>query len=151
MKNLLLVLCALNLATPIVTLACGEAQNTKQAINTKNAPAPIGAYSQAIKIGKTVYISGQIPIDVKTGNLVEGDFNAQFTQAVLNVSEITKAAGGSLDSIVKLTIYIADLNNFATVNTVMNKYFHEPYPARAVVQISKLPKNAAVEIEAVME
>ena len=123
----------------------------KHAIYTKNAPAPIGAYSQAMKMGNTTYISGQIPIDNKTGELVKGDFSDQFRQAIINLSEITKASGGSLNDIVKVTVYVTDLANFAVLNKVMKEYFHEPYPARVVVEIKGLPKHAAVEIEAVME
>lgn len=122
----------------------------KQAIYTENAPAPIGTYSQAILNGKTVYISGQIPMDPKTGKLIQGDFYAQIRQVFNNVSEITKAAGGNLDNIIKLTIYLTDLNNFSIINEVMAEYFHEPYPARAVLGVNELPKKVGIEIEAVM-
>lgn len=138
--------------TPMVVFAMvNNSSVDKHAIFTKAAPAPIGAYSQAIKMGDITYISGQIPIDNKTGELVKGDFSSQFRQAIINLSEITKASGGSLSDIVKVTVYVTDLTNFAIVNKVMTEYFHEPYPARVVVEIKALPKHAAVEIEAVME
>lgn len=126
------------------------ADNGKKSIQTPNAPAPIGTYSQAIQLGNTIYISGQIPIDPKTGELVQGRFNDQLRQAFLNVIEIAKAAGGTSDDILKLTIYLQDLSNFSEINQVMSDYFREPYPARAVIEIKALPKNATVEIEAVM-
>lgn len=126
------------------------AQDVKTSIYTKNAPSPIGTYSQAIKFGNTVFISGQIPVDPKTGELVQGNFSEQLRQAFTNVSEISKAAGGSIDDILKLTIYLGNLNNFTAVNEIMDEYFHRPYPARAVIEIKSLPKNASVEIEAVM-
>jgi len=111
---------------------------------------PIGTYSQAIKFGHTIYISGQIGVDPATGKLVQGDFSNQIRQAFINVSEIAKAAGGSVDDILKLTIYVSDLKNFGEVNEMMKDFFHQPYPARAVIEIKALPKNALVEIEAVM-
>jgi len=137
----------------ITSLAQGVNSSTigKQAIYTKNAPAPIGAYSQAVKIGSTIYISGQIPIDNQTGELVEGDFNHQFRQAISNLSEIIRSAGGTLNDLVKVTIYVTDLANFAVLNQVMAEYFHQPYPARVVIEVRGLPKHAAVEIEAIME
>jgi len=147
MKKLLLNLFILNIATPLISLADNQ-PSSKHVVYTKNAPAPIVVYSQAIKVNKTVYISGQISIDPKTGELVKGDFNTQFKQAILNLNEVAKAAGGSLDNIVKVSVYLTDLNNFPTVNNIMKTYFHEPYPARAVIEIKKLPKNATVEIEA---
>ena len=134
----------------MIGLSANALADQKKSIYTENAPAPIGTYSQAIQLGNTVYISGQIPVDPKTGELVQGTFSEQLKQAFSNISEISKAAGGNLDNILKLTIYLKDLNNFTTVNEVMNEYFHQPYPARAVIEIKALPKNAAVEIEAVM-
>jgi reactive intermediate/imine deaminase len=122
----------------------------KKEIYTPTAPAPIGVYSQAIQTGNMVYISGQIPLDPKTGEMVQGDFSAQVNQALMNLSEITKAAGGDVDNIVKLTVYLTDLSNFSLVNDAMKTYFHAPYPARAAIEIKALPKNAPVEIEAVM-
>jgi reactive intermediate/imine deaminase len=124
---------------------------TKKEIYTSTAPAPIGTYSQAIQTGNTVYISGQIPIDPNTGDLIGGDFSAQVEQVLKNISEITKAAGGNLDNITKLTVFVTDLNNFNIVNDVMKKYFQKPYPARAVIEIKALPKNSSVEIESIMQ
>lgn len=123
----------------------------KESISTKNAPKPIGVYSPAIKIGSTIYISGQIPIDPTTGDIVKGDFKNQAKQAFANVKTLTMAAGGNVNDIVKLTIYLTDLNNFAYVNEVMLELFEKPYPARAVIGIKALPKNAAIEIEAIMQ
>lgn len=123
----------------------------KEIIQTNDAPAPIGIYSQAIKAGNTIYISGQIPMDPKTGALVHGDFKEQVKQTFMNLEAITKAAGGTLNNIVKLTVYLTDLNNFAAVNESMEKLFQKPYPARAVIEIKALPKNAMIEIEAVMQ
>lgn len=124
---------------------------TKQQIFTLNAPKPIGAYSQAIKENGFVFLSGQIPIDPKTGELSGGDFTRQVNQAIANLSAVAKAAGGSLDDIVKLTIYLPDLNNFQKVNDAVTKFFNQPYPARSVIGVSALPKNANVEIEAIMK
>ena len=137
---------------PLLCLVtCNTTFAAKESIYTKNAPQPIGVYSQAIKTGHTIYISGQIPIDPKTGSIVEGNFKNQTRQVISNINEIAKAAGGTLDDIVKLTVYLTDLNSFALVNEVMLESFHSPYPARAVIEIKSLPKNAVVEIEAVMQ
>jgi len=144
MKNKLSILLMMGISI------CSWADNGKRSIYTPNAPAPIGTYSQAIQWGNTIYISGQIPIDPKTGELVQGNFNDQVRQVFINLNEITKAADGTLDDILKLTIYLHDLTNFNQVNEVMKEYFHEPYPARAAIEIKALPKNAPVEIEAVM-
>lgn len=119
-------------------------------ISTDNAPQAIGAYSQAARCGSTVYISGQIPLSPDTQQFVEGDFRAQVCQVFDNVSAIAEAAGGGLNDIVKLTVYLVDLGNFGTVNEVMAEYFSEPFPARAAVGIASLPKDAAVEVDAVM-
>ncbi len=118
-------------------------------INTENAPAAIGTYSQAIKAGNTVYMSGQIPLDPKTMELVEG-FEAQTVQVFENLKAVAEAAGGSLQDIAKLNIYLTDLGNFATVNEVMSRYFQQPYPARAAIGIAALPKAAQVEMDAVL-
>ena len=118
-------------------------------INTDNAPAAIGTYSQAIKAGNTVYMSGQIPLDPKTMELVEG-FEAQTVQVFENLKSVAEAAGGSLKDIVKLNIFLTDLGNFATVNEVMSRYFQQPYPARAAIGIAALPKAAEVEMDAIM-
>lgn len=141
----LFILFVIATVTPIIVFAVD-----KHAIFTKAAPAPIGAYSQAIKLGDVTYLSGQIPLDNKTGELVKGDFSDQFKQAIINLSEITKASGGNLNDIVKVTVYVTDLANFAVINTVMKEYFHEPYPARVVIEVKGLPLHAAVEIEAIM-
>lgn len=135
----------------LVFAAGSHSQANKQDIYTKNAPAPIGTYSQAIKIDDTIYISGQIPIDIKTGELVSGDFDKQARKAINNLFEISKAAGGELDDIVKITVYLTDLSNFGVLNQVMAEYFHKPYPARAVIEVKGLPKKASVEIEAIMK
>lgn len=121
----------------------------KTPIHTHDAPQPIGTYSQAIKAGKTIYLSGQIGIDPQTGALVEGGMKAQLEQVLKNMQAVAHATGASLDDIVKLTIFTTDLNQFPAVNEVMKNYFHEPYPARSTVQISALPKGALIEIEGI--
>ena len=118
-------------------------------INTDKAPAAIGTYSQAIRADKTVYMSGQIPLDPATMQLVEG-FEAQTVQVFENLKAVAEAAGGSFKDIVKLNIYLTDLANFATVNEIMSRYFQLPYPARAAIGIAALPKGAQVEMDAVM-
>lgn len=122
---------------------------SKTVIETDKAPAAIGTYSQAIRADKTVYMSGQIPLDPKTMQLVEG-FEAQTVQVFENLKAVAEAAGGSFKDIVKLNIYLTDLGNFATVNEIMSRYFQLPYPARAAIGISALPKGAQVEMDAVM-
>lgn len=120
-------------------------------IDTTQAPAAIGTYSQAVKVDDTVFISGQIPLAPDShGELIEGDFTAQLQQVFDNLRAICEAAGGNLDSIVKLNIYLTDLNNFALVNKEMPRYFNEPYPARAVLGVASLPKGSPVEMDAVM-
>ena len=123
---------------------------TRQIIKTGNAPAAIGPYSQAVRHGDTVYLSGQIPLDPATMELVNGDINAQTHRVFLNLKAVCEAAGGSLDGIVKLNVYLTDLGNFATVNQIMAEYFSEPYPARAAVGVVALPLGAEVEMEAVL-
>jgi reactive intermediate/imine deaminase len=123
---------------------------TKQIIHTDHAPAAIGPYSQAVRAGNTVYFSGQIPLDPATGNLVEGDIGAQARRAFDNLKAVTEAAGGSLDRIVRLGLYLTDLSQFAAVNAVMQEYFAAPYPARSTIEVSGLPKGAAFEVDAVM-
>lgn len=118
-------------------------------INTDKAPAAIGTYSQAIKAGNTVYMSGQIPLDPRTMELVEG-FEAQAVQVFENLKAVAEASGGSLKDIVKLNIFLTDLGNFATVNEVMGRYFQQPYPARAAIGIAALPKGAQVEMDAIL-
>ncbi len=118
-------------------------------INTDKAPAAIGTYSQAIKAGNTVYLSGQIPLDPSTMELVDG-FEAQTVQVFENLKAVAEAAGGSLKDVVKLNIFLTDLGNFATVNEVMSRYFQQPYPARAAIGIAALPKAAQVEMDAIL-
>ena len=120
------------------------------AIQTPNAPAAIGPYSQAIKAGNTVYLSGQIPLVPSTMEMVQGDITAQATQVFENLKAVAEAAGGSLANSVKINISLTDLGNFAAVNEVMKKYFNEPYPARACVGVASLPRGAQVEIEAIL-
>lgn len=122
----------------------------KQIIRTPLAPKAIGTYSQGVKAGNTVYISGQIPLVPETMALVSPEISAQVEQAFKNLSEVTIAAGGSLKDIVKLTIYLVNLEYFNEVNNAMSKYFEEPYPARAVIGVSSLPKNSQVEVDAIM-
>lgn len=122
----------------------------KEKIHTRFAPDAIGTYSQAVKIGNTVYFSGQIPLDPATMTLVTGDMAAQATQVFTNLQEVARAAGGSFDHIVKLSIFLTDLTHFPIVNEVMSQFFNEPYPARSTVQISALPRGAQIEIEAIM-
>lgn len=122
----------------------------KQKIHTDEAPKAIGPYSQGIKVGNTVYFSGQIPLDPKTMAICSEDMHEQTTQVFTNMMAVAKAAGGELSAIVKLTIYLVDLGHFGIVNEVMQNFFTEPYPARTTIQVSALPKNAQIEIEAVM-
>ncbi|WP_374514666.1 RidA family protein [Niveibacterium sp.] len=123
---------------------------SKEIISTPKAPAAIGTYSQAVKAGNTVYLSGQIPLDPVTMTLVEGGFEAQTVQMFENLKAVAEAAGGSLADAVKLTIYLTDLSNFATVNAVMSRYFTEPYPARAAVGVKELPRGSLVEADAIL-
>lgn len=122
----------------------------KEVINTEKAPAAIGTYSQAIKVADTVYLSGQIPLNPVTMQLVEGGFEAQTVQVFENLKSVAEASGGGLKDIVKLNIYLTDLANFAKVNEVMGRYFAEPYPARAAIGINALPKDSLVEMDAVL-
>lgn len=121
----------------------------KQAIATDAAPAAIGTYSQAVRAGDTVYLSGQIPLDPRTMQLVEG-FEAQVRRVFDNLQAVCREAGGGFDDVVRVTIYLTDLANFPKVNEVMASYFREPFPARATVGVASLPRGAAVEIDAVM-
>ena len=122
---------------------------TKKVINTDKAPAAIGTYSQAVKAGNVVYLSGQIPLVPETMELVES-FEQQVHQVFKNLSAVCEAAGGSLDHISKLNIFMIDLGHFATVNEIMAQYFTEPYPARAAIGIKELPKGAQIEMDAIM-
>lgn len=120
-------------------------------IATTNAPAAIGPYSQAVKVGSTVYLSGQIPLDPVTMQLVAGDISAQTTQVFRNLAAVAEAAGGSLNDAVKVNISLTDLDDFVRVNDVMKQFLQEPYPARACVQVAALPRGAGVEIEVILE
>lgn len=122
----------------------------KEIIATNNAPAAIGTYSQAVKVDNTVYLSGQIPLVPSTMEMVSEDFEAQVVQVFDNLTAVTKAAGGNMNDIVKLNIFMTDLSNFATVNDVMSRYFEQPYPARAAIEVSALPKGSQVEMDGVM-
>jgi reactive intermediate/imine deaminase len=122
----------------------------KKAVHTDSAPAAIGTYSQAIRSGDLVFLSGQIPLDPATMELKGGNFDARARQVFDNLKAVAVAAGGDLDRIVKVTIYLTDLANFATVNAVMAEYFAEPYPSRAAVGVASLPKGADVEAEAIL-
>ena len=123
---------------------------TKQIIHTDHAPAAIGPYSQAVRAGNTVYFSGQIPLDPATGDLVEGDIAAQARRAFDNLKAVCETAGGSMDDIVRVGLYLTDLSQFAQVNAVMGEYFAQPYPARSTIEVSALPKGAAFEVDGVM-
>jgi reactive intermediate/imine deaminase len=127
-----------------------ESAMSKQPIMTGNAPQAIGIYSQAVRAGNTVYISGQIPLDPATGGLVEGDIKTQIERVFDNLSAVAQAGGGTLDDAVKLTVYLTDLAYFPVVNEVMQKYFRMPYPARAAVGVAELPKGAQVEVDAIL-
>jgi reactive intermediate/imine deaminase len=124
---------------------------SREIIATAKAPGAIGTYSQAVKVGKTVYISGQIPLDPATGALDTGDFEAHTRRVFTNLKVIAEAAGGSLANAVKVTIFLTDLNNFAKVNEVMADFFPQPYPARAAIGVAALPKGATVEADCILE
>lgn len=123
---------------------------TKQAIHTDDAPAAIGTYSQAARAGNIVFLSGQIPLVPDTMEMVGGDFEARARQVFSNLAAVAKAAGGSLDDVVKVTVFLTDLDNFAIVNAVMEDFFELPYPARAAVGVASLPKGADVEADAIL-
>nr|WP_294838621.1 RidA family protein [uncultured Methylotenera sp.] len=123
--------------------------NTKQIIQTEGAPAAIGTYSQAVKVGNTVYLSGQIGLDPVTMQMVDG-IEAQVHRVFTNLRAVADAAGGSLADVAKLNIFLTDLSHFTLVNTIMAEYFSQPYPARAAVGVASLPRNALVEADAVM-
>lgn len=122
----------------------------REIIHTSNAPEAIGTYSQAVKVGDTVYMSGQIPLVPETMTVVEGDFSTQVRRVFDNLSAVAEAAGGSLQDIAKLNIFLTDLSYFGTVNEIMAEYFQQPYPARAAVGVASLPKDVPVEMDAVM-
>lgn len=123
---------------------------TRQIIHTDRAPKAIGTYSQAVRVGDTVYVSGQIPLDPATGQLVENDIDAEIRRVFENLKAIAEAAGGSLANVVKLTVFLTDLAHFPKVNEIMATYFAEPYPARAAVGVAQLPKGARVEMECIL-
>ncbi len=123
----------------------------REIIATNQAPQAIGTYSQAVKVNSTVYLSGQIPLVPATMEVVEGDMRIQISQVFDNLQAVAQAAGGSLEKLVKVNIFLTDLSHFPLVNEVMAEYFSEPYPARAAVGVASLPKGVAVEMDAVME
>lgn len=122
----------------------------KEIIHTDNAPAAIGTYSQAVRVGDTVYLSGQIPLDPESMEMVPGEIDAQIHRVFQNLSAVCTAAGGSLNDIVKLNVFLIDLAHFGQVNSIMAEYFQPPYPARAAIGVAQLPRAAQVEMDAVM-
>ena len=123
---------------------------SKQPIHSDNAPAAVGPYSQAVKTGNLVFLSGQIPLDPATMEIVSGDFEARARQVFDNLQAVAEASGGNLNDAVKLTLFLTDLANFATVNSIMQEYFDEPYPARATIGVAALPLGADVEADAIL-
>jgi reactive intermediate/imine deaminase len=123
---------------------------SRQIVHTDKAPAAIGPYSQAVRVGDTVYLSGQIPLDPATGLVIEGDIEAQAHRAFSNLKAVCEAAGGSLENVVRLGLFLTDLGHFGQVNAVMGEYFNAPYPARSTVQVSALPRGVGFEVDAVM-
>jgi reactive intermediate/imine deaminase len=123
---------------------------TRQIISTPNAPSAIGTYSQAVRVGNTVYVSGQIPLDPATMQLVTGDIDAEIRRSFDNLKAIAEAAGGTLNSAVKVNVFLTDLGHFARVNEIMATYFTQPYPARAAVGVAALPRGARVEMECIL-
>ncbi|PYR89836.1 MAG: hypothetical protein DMF84_22745 [Acidobacteria bacterium] len=121
----------------------------RQAVSSQSAPKAIGPYSQAIKAGNLLFVSGQVPIDPATGNLVDGDIAAQTHRVFQNIGEILKAAATSFDAVVRSTVYLQDMNDFAKMNEVYGTYFSSPAPARATVQVARLPKDARIEIDVI--
>jgi reactive intermediate/imine deaminase len=124
---------------------------SRSIISTPNAPQAIGTYSQAVKVGNTVYVSGQIPLDPKTGDLVQGEMELHVRRVFDNLKAIINAAGGDFSHVAKLNVFLTDLANFALVNKIMAEYFSQPYPARAAIQVAALPKGAQVEMDCVVE
>jgi reactive intermediate/imine deaminase len=122
----------------------------REIVQTDQAPGAIGTYSQAVRVDGIVYLSGQIPLDPVTMQMVSGDIDRQIVQVFDNLAAVARAAGGSLDDVVKLNVYLVDLAHFPRVNEIMARYFQSPYPARAAVQVAALPRAAAVEMDAVM-
>ena len=120
-------------------------------VSTDQAPQAIGTYSQAVRVANTIYLSGQIPLDPATMQMVEGEMRSQIVRVFENLQAVAEAAGGTLADVVKLNVYLTDLSHFPLVNEVMASYFHEPYPARAVVGVAALPRAAPIEIDAIMD
>ena len=148
-KIISIFLCTISI-TSILIFSQEPTEMQKEIISTENAPQAIGPYSQAVKAGNLMFISGQIPLDPKTGDLVSESIDQQAKQVLNNIKSICEAAGQSIDDIVKISIFLTDLENFAIVNEVMKEYFAEPYPARATVEVSGLPLGVNVEIEAIV-
>jgi reactive intermediate/imine deaminase len=123
---------------------------SKQIISTPHAPAAIGPYSQAVRVGNTIWVSGQIPLDPATKDLIKGDMEAQVRRVFENLKAIVTAAGATFDDVVKVTVFLIDLSHFALVNKVMAEYCREPYPARAAVGVAALPRGAQVEVECIV-
>jgi 2-iminobutanoate/2-iminopropanoate deaminase len=123
----------------------------RRAVSSESAPAAIGPYSQAIRAGSLLFLSGQIPLDPRTGALVQGDIAAQTRQVFANLAAILEAGGATFDNVVRTTVYLADMNDFATVNEIYGTYFSSPAPARATVQAARLPKDARVEIDLIAD
>jgi len=123
----------------------------REIIKTDQAPQAIGTYSQAVKVGTTVYLSGQIALDPQSMTMVDGDTETEIRRVLDNLAAVARAAGGSLDDMVKLNVFLVDLANFALVNQVMSEYFQEPFPARAAIGVASLPRNANVEMDGVLE
>lgn len=124
---------------------------SREIIHTDNAPKAIGTYSQAVKVGTTVYLSGQIPLVPETMEMVSDDFAEQAQQVFKNLTAVCEAAGGSLQQMAKVNIFLTDLGNFAIVNEIMSQHFQEPYPARAAIEVAGLPKGSQIEIDGVLE
>jgi reactive intermediate/imine deaminase len=124
---------------------------SREIIRTDQAPQAIGTYSQAVKVGTTVYLSGQIALDPQTMSMVEGDTEAEIRRVFDNLQAVARAAGGGLEDMVKLNVFLIDLANFALVNQIMAEYFDQPYPARAALGVASLPRNASVEMDGVLE
>ena len=148
-KKQFLFLCTIPLLSTLI-FSKEINEMSKEIISTENAPQAIGPYSQAVKAGGLMFISGQIPLNPETGDLVSGSIEDEANQVLQNIKSICEAAGHGMEDIVKITFFLTDLGNFATVNEVMKKHFSEPYPARATVEISGLPLGVNVEIEAIV-
>ena len=121
----------------------------RQAVSTRSAPQAIGPYSQGVRAGSLLFVSGQVPIDPATGNIIEGDITAQTQRVFQNIGEILKAGGASFDHVVRATVFLTDMNDFAAMNAIYATFFAAPAPARATVQVSRLPKDARVEIDVI--